>query len=105
MFETLYTPFKEEREIFGKAWCGPAQYKHRKTHLIARYRAHGDGQPVSVFCNALPARFYTVKARKGKDSMGEPVKPWTLTTGAGMGMARLAKDMAEAASAGMLGAD
>jgi len=89
-----------DRALFGANWCGPARFEHMVDTLIARYEAKGDGQPVEVYCEACPARFYTVKALPGVNSVGEPVKPWTATTGSGM--AELAAALAKAASEGMI---
>ena len=103
MFESMYEPYPTELEAFGDHWCGPDKYPHWGDTLVATYEGTGDGQTVEVYCTAGPARFYTLRIRAGKDSVGAPQKPWQLGTGSGE--EKLAADIAKAISEGGLGLD
>ena len=74
-----------------------------KEVLIARYDRipDGDGQDVEVYCCAMPARFYTLKVLPARDSVGEPMSGYVISSGSGVGqlMARLAEEI----SRGMIG--
>lgn len=102
-FGSLYTPYQHEREAFGDNWCGPNSYQHMQDVLCASYKAEdgGDGQDVDVYCCAMPARFYTIVGKPGKNSCGDPAPGWEFGTGSSG--SRLAADIAKAASEGMLG--
>ena len=101
--DELNVPYDEELTAFNRQWCGPDKYETHKETLVARYEAQGDGQPVEIYCTAMPARFYTLKALAGKDSVGEPIAPFEFGTGSGIEMARLVAQMGKAIAAGMLG--
>lgn len=101
MLDFLYQVRGEERRVFGKNWCGPEDsFKPWEETLVARYPGEGDGQPVDVYCTAGPARFFTIKALEGKNSVGEVKKPWSLGTGSSEG--ELAAKIALAISRNML---
>jgi len=65
----------------------------------------GDGQSVDVYVISMPANCYKIVAREDKNSVGEPVKGFTLSTGSGSEMKVLALAIAKAASEGMIGID
>ena len=102
MFDDLYKPYKSEREAFKENWRGPDVYKHGKHAFIAAYNKpkDSDGQSVDVFCCPMPARFYILKARVSKDSMGRAQPAYEVSTGSGE--AELISKIAEAISEGML---
>jgi len=61
--------------------------QHGEDTLIARFPKDppdGDGQPVEVYCCAMPAEFFTIKALKARNSVNKPQKPFEITTGSGM---------------------
>jgi hypothetical protein len=102
--DDCYVPYERERAAFGKHWIGPLRYPHCEEVAIALFRKHpedGDGQDVHVYCSAMPARFYTLRAMDSTNSIGEPVKDFCLSTGSGQ--LQLVADMAKAISEGMLG--
>lgn len=104
VFARMYEPYQSELAAFGDAWCMKSTtLKHCEDVLVAFYQKerNGDGRSVEVYCCALPARFYTIKAMPSVDSAGEELKPFEMSTGSGM--ARLAADIADAISKGMLG--
>ncbi len=97
------TPYPEEIAAFGEAWIGPERYETHKETLIARYESPDDedGQTVEIYCIAMPARFYTIRALEGPNSIGERQAAFEFRTGSSM--AQLAADMGKAISEGMLG--
>lgn len=103
MFDTLLTPYDSELLAFGSNWRGPRQYELHREALVAVYRSadDDDGQTVEVYCTAMPARFYTIRALAGLNSVGDAKEPWEFRTGSSQ--AQLAADIAKAASEGMLG--
>ena len=106
MFDDLYIPYPEEKEVFGDKWCGPAKYPKRDSVLIAKYPKtpeDGDGQPVEVYGSAAgPARFYTAKVLPWANSAGEMKDGFEVSTGSGNEMAKLIKRIAIAISEGMI---
>jgi len=52
---------------------------------------------------ALPAKFFRIEVDAGPNSMGEEQPGFSLQTGSGTKMQRLAHDIARAASEGMIG--
>ena len=96
-----YEPYASELEAFGDHWCGPEKYVEWVKHLIAMYDPQEDGARVEVYCQAAPARFYTIKVFPRKDYEGNLVPGYTLGTGSGED--QLAADIALAISGGMLG--
>ena len=97
MMDFLYNAKKEATAAFGKAWCGPEKFQHGEQIIVAQYAAEEDGQPVEVFCTAMPAVFYTLivfpnaaATRRG------------YIVGTGSDMTNWAADTARAISGGML---
>jgi len=102
--EVLYRVTHDERQLWGDKWTGVEKFRHAEETLIAVFpKTHPNGQDVEVYCSALPARFYKLKALHGTDSLGSPKAGFVLATGSGTGMAELTKLMAEAISRNMLG--
>ena len=98
----MNTLYGIDKSVLGKNFCGPETLPHGKETLIAMFsKTCEDGQPVKLYCTALPARFYTIKASSSKNSMGKGIKPFTLQTGSGC--EKLAIDIALAIANGMLG--
>lgn len=93
-----------ETVFFGPAWCGPVKLPHGVEVLVARYEPepNSDGQRVEVYCTAMPARGYIIRALAGRNSCGEPIAPFELHTGAGFNSDKLAADIAAATHRGML---
>lgn len=102
MFDELYTPYDTELAAFNRHWCGPYKYESWKETLVARYEKEevGDGQTVEIYCTAAPARFYTIRALAGKNSVGEPQAAYELGTGSSGD--KLAAAIGSAISQGML---
>lgn len=103
MLDSLLKPYDDELQAFGGNWCGPAAYELHTETLVARYESgdHDDGQTVEVYCTAMPARFYTILALPGVNSVGESIDPWEFVTGSSQ--ETLAANIARAASEGLLG--
>lgn len=99
---SMYEPYESERQAFGDNWIGPDTYESWKETLVARYDndPESDGQPVEVFCTAAPARFYTVRALAGQNSVKESLPSYDLRTGSGQ--SEMAAQIAKAISEGML---
>lgn len=104
LLDSCYRSRDDEIAAFGTRWIGPSRFEHGHDTLVARYDPpdDSDGQPVEIYCCALPARSYTLKALPGRNSCGEPVRPFELGTGTGTEMAVLLAYMADAISNGML---
>lgn len=103
LFSDTFPPYPEERATFGKHWIGPESYRIHKESLIARYESDedSDGQTVEVYCYPAPARFYKIRVLDSPNSIGEMQKGFEMGTGSSC--AKLAADIAEAVSEGMLG--
>ncbi len=102
IFDELYYPSNDEKTTFGNKWCGPEKYPHGQEMLIAEYpKTSNDGQTVSIYCNAMPARFYILKVKSGFNSIAIPQKPFEVSTGSGR--EKLADSIAKAIAEGMLG--
>ena len=88
LFPEMYIVRPNERAHFADHWCGPDVLPYGEDVLIAQYVSpeDSDGQSCDVYCCAMPARFYTLKALSGKNSIGEPKKAFTLGTGSGHGL-------------------
>ena len=104
MFESMYEIRADERTPYKENWCGPEHFEHAVPTLIARYKAskESDGQTAEVYCTAMPARFYDVKALQDKNSIDITIDPWTLSTGSGHEMAVLAAEIAKQTAEGMI---
>jgi hypothetical protein len=102
MFDFLYEPYEKEKAVFGEHWCGPNKYDPWKPAIIAVYTKPdgSDGQTVTVYCVATPARFYELEVSEGKDSIGERQNGYKITTGSGL--AEVAALIAKEISTGML---
>ena len=86
LFGTLDRPYEDELRAFGSNWCGPESYEIHKETLVARYESDicSDGQTVEVYCVAMPARFYIIRALAGANSVGDPLGGhYTLNSAAG----------------------
>lgn len=101
MFDELYRTRTDEVAAFGEHWCGPESLAHGVETLIAEYAGEGDGHHVKVYCCAMPARFYDIRALETTNSVGEPRPAFTLGTSSGMAV--LTAQIAKAISEGMLG--
>lgn len=95
LFESTYNVTTRERKPFGTNWCGPAKLGHFAPVLVAKYPAQTDGQPTEVWCEAAPARFYTIKVLANN-------RRNAYEFGTGSGMEELAAKMAAAIAEGML---
>lgn len=100
MLDELFEPYASELEAFGEYWCGPEKYVEWVKHLIAMYDPQEGGARVEVYCEAAPARFYTIKVFARKDYEGKQHPAYTLSTGSSQH--QLAADIARAISEGML---
>lgn len=91
-----------EKQAFGTHWVGSAIELHEET-LVALYHAEprSDGQTVTVYCTATPARFYKLKVRAGYNSVGTLKDGYEVSFGTidCEFVARLAKEISE----GMVG--
>ena len=79
--------------------------RHAQETLIATFPKDppdGDGQPVEVYCTALPAEFFTIRALEASDGVGSTLKAFEISTGSGM--AELTRVIAQAITEGMLSA-
>lgn len=100
-FDNAYDVTAHEREPFGAMWCGPLQLKHGVVTPVAVYHGQGDGQTCTVFCTAMPARFYAIQVAPGPNSVGTQQPGYRVETGSGM--ADAAALVACQIAAGMLG--
>lgn len=98
----LYETAHAERETFGDKFCGPEILPHMQGVKVAFYEvaAESGGQSCEVYCEAWPARFYTIKVLQGVDSFGQTMSAFSVGTGSGQ--QSLVVAMAEAISSGML---
>ena len=102
-FDCLYDPDDRDRDIFGDAYLPPVRFEHGEWHLVARYRPESeDGQAVEVDELRMPARFYRLRALPCANSVGTPVRGWTLSTGSGDAMGSLLAWVARSVAQGML---
>lgn len=110
IFESLYCGNdNRDKEIFGALlaqwYCPPDRFEHGEWHKVASIpkRKGSDGQPSVIYESRLPARFYKVEVLDSKNSIGEPTKGFTLSTGSGDDMGKLCVQIALAARDGMIG--
>lgn len=106
VFEVLYETRDDDTEPFGEHWCGPQQFKPWEETLIAVYASPdtSDGQSVEVYLTAAPARFWTIRVLDDRDSAGESLDRFDITTGSGgREMAQFVHKTAELIADGMLG--
>lgn len=93
----LYEAYQDDIEAFGPNWCGPQKFDYGKWALVAEYGAsNSDGQPVSVYCCAMPARFYRLLVAATDSKPAYHVRTGTI---GGKRAAALAKEIAQ----GMVG--
>ena len=93
MFDTLYNVRLDEKQAFGKHWCGPKKYAAGDKNLIAVYeKTSSDGQTVKVYCTPMPARFYSLEV--------DANPAYTISTGSSQ--AKLAALVAENIAKNML---
>lgn len=78
--------------------------KHGEWTLLQRFpkTEGGDGQDAEVYVCAMPARFYKVVGLPSTNSDGDPVAPFTISTGSGDAMRKLSLAIAEAATDAMI---
>ena len=91
MDEFLYAARSTDRARYGAAYAPPANFEHgRETRVAVILPDHGgDGEAVTVYETALPARFFRIKSQNVD-----------LSTGSDMGV--LAFQIARAVAHGML---
>ena len=92
---TMYEPYADERQAFGRHWRGPKRFEHFEGVLVAKYEAKEDGAAVEVYCEAAPARFYRLTVL---DADGNTA--YEISTGSGQH--EMAAKMAEMIADGML---
>lgn len=104
MFDSLYVPDRRDADVFGDLYKPPARFQHGQEHVIVTIpKVPGsDGQPVEILECRMPARFFTVRALASENSIGDPKPGFELGTGSGDEMARLALELAQAISEGMI---
>lgn len=95
--EFLYNAKTEAANAFGKAWCGPERFQHGEQIIVAKYAEEEGGQPVEVFCTAMPAIFYTLIVSPNASATQ---RGYIVSTGSGM--TNFAAETARAISTGML---
>jgi hypothetical protein len=73
----------EMKKALGDSFCGPNILPHGQEVRIAIFAedSENDGNGVELYCCAMPAKFYTVKALDGKNSLGKDIKGFSLNTG------------------------
>lgn len=77
---------------------------HHDWRLLKEFPKNGeDGQPARVLFASMPAKFYRVEALASTNSVGGPVRPFSLQTGSGDEMQELACRIGQAVADGMLG--
>lgn len=90
ILDHLYKANKEDGKCLGKEYKPPMEFKHGERVLVMELPGIGDGKPVKVYENRLPARFYEIE-----------FEGVTLSTGSGM--EKLVGQIAKAIHEGMLG--
>lgn len=99
MFESLYELRNEY--AFGANLCADGPLRYGVETLVAQYpKNNPDGQDVDIYCTAMPARFYKIVAYDSFNSIGGAIHGFTLGTGSSQ--ERLAAEIAEAITNGML---
>lgn len=103
LFDPPYDAPHYVRGPFGAHWCGPEKFEAWEWTHCATYTAEpdGDGQTVAVDVSMAPAAFYRLRVLPGKNSVGEQMGAWALSTGSGE--AATAALIAEKIASGMLG--
>jgi hypothetical protein len=105
ILDSPYKPLKSTLNAFCQHLVDPnIRLEHSTETLIAKYikpDPDGDGQDVLVYCCAMPAEFFIIKAMASTNSLNHLKQPFTLSTGSGM--SELSAEIAKAISEGMLG--
>jgi hypothetical protein len=102
LFPESYKATDRDREAFGQHWCGPDVFEHGEWHTVAQYKGKQDGRNVLVQCSAMPSRFYRVVVPEHAKDDGTVEHGFTLQTGSGVAMVKLAAQIADAIAEGML---
>jgi hypothetical protein len=102
---SFYAPDQRDRDVFGELYDPPAEFDHLEWHRVATLKGEGDGRDVEIHELRAPARFFRIVAAQSVDSVGRVSPGFTMSTGSGDDMARLAVRIAEAIAQGMLGLD
>lgn len=81
----MHETSQDERAAFGSHWCGPDQMPHATMVKVATYHKPdgSDGHDCEVWCEAWPARFYSVRAAATVNSVGENKAGFSIGTGSG----------------------
>lgn len=106
MWDSLCEVREDEKAIFGNLWQGGDKFRHWEETLIVKLpkaTPDGNGQEVEIYCTAAPARFYTVKALPTPNSCNQMSNGYEISTSSGDNMARLALELAQWISQGMIG--
>lgn len=99
----MYQPDERDRTIFGARYTPPERFTAGEWHTVARFEKTGeDGQPVEIDELRAPARFFRIRALASTDSVGEPKRPFTVSTASGDEMGQLAVRLAEHIAEGAL---
>ncbi|NBT36090.1 MAG: hypothetical protein EBT03_11260 [Betaproteobacteria bacterium] len=105
MFDSLYGT-RDRILSLGKAYKPPKTFRHGEWEIIATLKKkHEDGLDVEVYECRLPARSFKVVVKDGTNSVGNPTKGFTLSTGSGEEMGELCGLIAKAASEGMIASE
>lgn len=93
-FDYLYS---EQRSIesLGDLYKPPSQFKHCVKRLVAKIKAHGDGQSVRIYETRLPATFFDIVVTKKGKQPG-------YTVGMGTVDPELAGSIAQGIASGMI---
>jgi|GEM_PF-2856218 len=84
----------------------PAEFTYAEPVLVAtipKDPLDGDGQHVEIYETRYPATFWEVVVLATQDSMGEMQPGFSISTGSGFAVGRLAFPIARAIAEGMLG--
>ncbi len=87
MFDSLYEcRANGMKKALGDNFCGPDRLPHGQEVLVAVFEDNpkSDGHRVEMYCTALPAMFYKIKALDSKNSVGDEQKGFCLETGSGV---------------------
>lgn len=84
----------------------PETFGIHRYHAICRIEKTGeDGQPCEIQESRTPASFYRLRALASTNSVGESVRPWTLSTGSGDEVLDLIIQVGLQAAEGMIALD
>lgn len=97
---------QELEQVLGDDYKPEGPFKHGADVVVARLpKESGDGLAVVIHECRMPARFYSIEAEPGADSMGRPKAGYRIGTGSG-GDGRMEKwvvDTARLITTGMIG--